>query len=238
MLKRPLDSHTIIFLPFLFMGGPHVYRWLEVGCSYFQARSGPMWEGQLPRAHDRWGHMSLYIQDNLIVHFWTHYSLPDGKEHIMRDCFLSRSHARRIWNHSIDTSCDGFAAADQFCCLSIPCLSMKHGMLVQCFKCIYDEFGMPLVVSYEAYKDSSLRRESASSCKLGEFLCHYMVPSWLVGWLIRSVGTKAIRKTLQGPKCIFFSQGCLSKGMYFITFLCIICEIKPNFLYFLPCFIY
>ena len=34
----------------------------------------------------------------------------------------------------------------------IPCLSMKHGMFVQCFKCIHDEFGMPFVVSYEVYK--------------------------------------------------------------------------------------
>ena len=84
-------------------------------------------------------------------------------------------------------------------------------------RCIYNDFGMSFVVSYEVYKDSLLRREPATSCKLSEFLCHYMVSLWFVEWLVRSVGTKTIQKTLQGPKCIF-SQGCICKGMYFNTF--------------------
>ena len=73
------------------------------------------------------------------------------------------------------------------------------------------EFDMLFVVPFKNYKVSSSRRVSASSCKLGTFLC-FFVQQWFAVWLIRLPMTKIAGSSLQGLECIFyFSQGCLCK---------------------------
>ena len=73
------------------------------------------------------------------------------------------------------------------------------------------EFDMLFVVPFKNYKVSSSRRVSASSCKLGTFLC-FFVQQWFAVWLIRLPMTKIAGSSLQGLECIFyFSQGCICK---------------------------
>ena len=72
-----------------------------------------------------------------------------------------------------------------------------------------DVASKPYVASFEA---SSLRWDSASSCKLG-------VRS-NVEWWLRSLVTKTTGKTLQGPVCNFlFIQECLCKDVCVILYM-------------------
>ncbi|RLN30282.1 hypothetical protein C2845_PM05G12010 [Panicum miliaceum] len=79
------------------------------------------------------------------------------------------------------------------------------------------EFDMLFVVPFTNYKASlqasSSRRVSASSCKLGEFLC-YFVRRRFVEWPTRSPMTKTTGRFLQEVVCNFiFLKGAFVRGL-------------------------